>query len=201
MTMIVAIVQPQQLHSGRAQRSREGGPVGALAGYRRRGVLRPRAGVLPVRRRALRSEHAARLLLREQRKCLLEHGRAKGEQLGPSCRTQGRLFRLASGRPVSQPALEDDDDPAQRRGACGASPPRGSCLGPERDRHALCAADASRRQRRDIQVRREERRPPPRQGRDLHAQAAVRGERLRHARSPQPLEGRHQPLLRPLRLC
>ena len=38
--------------------------------------------------------------------------------------------------------------------------------------------------------------PRGRQGRDVHAQAAVRRQRLGHAHPPEPLEGRHQPLLR-----
>ena len=35
-----------------------------------------------------------------------------------------------------------------------------------------------------------------RQGRDVHAEAALRRQRLGHAYPPEPLEGRHEPLLR-----
>ena len=41
-----------------------------------------------------------------------------------------------------------------------------------------------------LQVRRPQRRPQARQGRDLHAEADLRRQRLRHARPPVDLEGR-----------
>ena len=47
-----------------------------------------------------------------------------------------------------------------------------------------------------VQVRREERRPQARQDGDLHAQAAVRRQRLGHALPPVALEGRQEPLRR-----
>ena len=46
----------------------------------------------------------------------------------------------------------------------------------------------------------QERRAPAQQGRDVHAQADLRGQRQRHALPPEPVEGREEPLLRPGRL-
>ena len=45
-----------------------------------------------------------------------------------------------------------------------------------------------------VQVHHQERRPPARQDRDLHAQAALRRQRLGHARPPVDLEGRQAAL-------
>ena len=47
-----------------------------------------------------------------------------------------------------------------------------------------------------VQVRRQERRPPPRQDRDVHAQADLRRQRLGHALPPVDLEGREEPVRR-----
>ena len=47
-----------------------------------------------------------------------------------------------------------------------------------------------------LQVHRQERRQAPRQGRDVHAEAALPGQRLGHAHATCDLEERHQPLRR-----
>ena len=68
--------------------------------------------------------------------------------------------------------------------------------GPGRDRHALRHAVDDGRQADALQVRREERRACRGQDRHLHAQAAVPGQRLGHARAPVAVEGRRAAVLR-----
>ena len=79
-------------------------------------------------------------------------------------------------------------------------PPRGLGRRPGGDRPAVRQAAAHGRQAPDLQVRGQERRPPGRQVGDLHAQAAVRGERLRDARPPVAVPGRRQRHVRLQRL-
>ena len=74
--------------------------------------------------------------------------------------------------------------------------PRGGHRGSGRDRHALRHAGDDGRQAHALQVRREERGARRGQDRDLHAQAAVPGQRLRHARAPVAVEGRRAAVLR-----
>ena len=59
-----------------------------------------------------------------------------------------------------------------------------------RDRSALRHAGEVGRQHDDVQVRHPQRRQSVRQDGDVHAQAAVRGQRQRHAHAPEHLEGR-----------
>ena len=59
-----------------------------------------------------------------------------------------------------------------------AAPPRGGHRRPGRDRHALRRPGPDGRQRAEVQVRRQERGPQARQDGDVHAQAAVQGQRL-----------------------
>ena len=84
----------------------------------------------------------------------------------------------------------------------GRSPsPRGGNRRPGRDRHAVHDADAHGRQPDALQVRGQECRPQARHDRDIHAQAAVRGQRLGHARPSELVEGQYQPVLRRDALC
>ena len=62
------------------------------------------------------------------------------------------------------------------------------------------SAAAHGRQADALQVRGQERGPGGRQDRDVHAQAAVRRQRLRHALPPEPVEGRRAAVLRRGRL-
>ncbi len=59
-----------------------------------------------------------------------------------------------------------------------------------RDRRALLAAGEDGRHADVVQVHRQERRPPPRQDRDVHAQADFRRQRQRYAHASEHLEGR-----------
>ena len=74
-------------------------------------------------------------------------------------------------------------------------PPRGRALA-ARDRHALRRGAADVRQRDDLPDRRQGDRAYARRLRDVHAEAAVRRERLRDAHPPVAVLGRHERLLR-----
>ena len=74
--------------------------------------------------------------------------------------------------------------------------PRGRALA-ARDRHALRRRPADVRQRDDVPHHGQGDRDEVRRLRDLHAEAAVRRERLGHARAPVALHGRAQRVLRP----
>ena len=76
-----------------------------------------------------------------------------------------------------------------------AAPPRGGVRRPGRDRHALRHPADHGRQADDLQVRGQERGAGVRQDGHLHAQAAVRGQRLGHAHPPVAVEGRRAALL------
>ena len=80
----------------------------------------------------------------------------------------------------------------QGRGA----PPRGGHRRPGRDRHALRPTDQDGRQPDELQVHHPHDLQEARHDGHLHAQAALWRQRLRHARAPEPVEGRHQRLLR-----
>ena len=66
-------------------------------------------------------------------------------------------------------------------------PPRGRHGRAGRDRHAVRHAAHDRRQRHEVQVRRQEHGVPGRQDRDVHAEAAVHGQRLGDAHPPEPV--------------
>ena len=74
-------------------------------------------------------------------------------------------------------------------------PPRGRHRGAGRDRHALRLAAHDRRQRHEVQVRRQEHGLPGRQDRHVHAQAAVHGQRVGDAHPPEPVDRRRAAVL------
>ena len=76
--------------------------------HRRHRVLRPRGGVLHLRRRALRDEAERRLLLHRLHRGRLEHRpRRGGRQPRPQDALQGRLLPGPAGRPLRRPARRD----------------------------------------------------------------------------------------------
>ena len=164
--------------------------------HRRHQLLGSGGGVLHVRQRPLRPERAERLLLHRLQGRRLEHG-ARGEsepwlQAAP----QGRLLPGAALGPVAGHPLGDHPG-AQGRGREGrGAPPRGGHGRPGRDRHALRPARQNGRQSAHLQVHHPHDLQEARHDGHLHAQAALRRQRLRHARAPEPVEGRHQHLLR-----
>ena len=73
---------------------------------------------------------------------------------------------------------------------------RGGHRRPGRDRHAVRPAGRDGRQRPEVQVHRQERGPQAQQDGHVHAQAALHGQRHRHARPFLAVEGRREPLCR-----
>ena len=107
----------------------------------------------------------------------------------------GLLPDAADGHDAEHP--QRDGGGADRPGHPGrGASSRGRDRRAVRDRHALPGPADDGRQRDDVQVRLQERRRPAREGRDVHAQAAVPGQRQRHARAFQLVEGRQAALRR-----
>ncbi len=172
---------------------------------RRRGhdLHRPRAGVLLLRLHPLRPELPLRLLLHRLGGGRLEQrqgGHARPAEPRLQAALQAGLLPGAADGPVPGHPVGHGAGPGVGRRAGRGAPPRGGHRRPDRDRHALRHADEDGRQGPLVQVLREEHRPEVGQDRDLHAQAAVPGQRLRHAHPPVAVEERQEPLLRAGRL-
>ena len=177
----------------------EGGDVPGFHRTGRHRLLRRRSRVLHLRQRALRPERARGLLLHRRRGGPLELG-PRGEQSGLSSALQGRLLPGSSHRSLPGPAHRDGADHAELRPRGRVPSSRSRHRRPDRDRSEVRLADQVGRRHDALQVHREERRQPVRQDGDLHAQAALPGQRQRHAHPPVAVEGR-QAALRRRRLC
>ncbi len=108
---------------------------------------------------------------------------------------RGRLLRPHAARRGQRPAPRHGADARGDGHPRRVQPSRGGAQ-PARDRPALRRRAHHGRQRHDAQARRQGDRAAPRRVRDLHAQADLRRQRLRHARPPVALQGRPQRLLR-----
>ena len=117
-------------------------------------------------------------------------GRQENPNLGYKIRYKEGYFPVPpDGQPAGHPKRDDAHPGVHRRPHRGAAP-RGRNRRPVRDRHALQQPGDHGRQPPEIQVRHQEHRQEARQGGDVHAQAAVRRQRERHARPLLTLEGR-----------
>ena len=125
--------------------------------------------------------------------------RVRRRQHGPSPGRQGRLLPGPAGRFDERPARRDDVGLHRHGPDHGNPPPRGGA-GAERARLPLRHAGEDRRQRAEVQVHAAQRRPQLRQDADLHAEAALRRQRLGHAHPPVDLEGQ-QAAVRGFGLC
>ena len=156
---------------------------------RGRPALDPAAGAEAGRGAGLRRlQHRPRA-----RVLLLPLGQAGGRRArGPR---RGRLLRPDHARrrlrraPRHRAGAGEDGHPRR------VHPPRGRPL-PARGRHALQERARDGRRLHDLPHRRQGVRDEVRLARDLHAEAAVRRERLRHARPPVARQGRQERLLR-----
>ena len=103
---------------------------------------------------------------------------------------QGRLLSRPAGRPTDESPQRDDADDDRLRAGRRVSAPRGGHGRPDRDRPEVQQPGPRGRQHDAVQVHRQERRRPAQQDGHLHAQAAVRRQRLRDAHAHLDLEGR-----------
>ncbi len=154
--------------------------------------LRPRGRVLRVRPHRLRAGRAPGVLRDRLRRGLLEHRPSGRHRPEPRLQAppEGGLLPGPAGGLAGQPARRDGGLDGVARDSLRVSPPRGLLGRPGRDRHALPAAAEDGRPDDDLQVRGQERGGARGQDGDVHAQADLRGERLRHARPPVAVEGR-----------
>ena len=126
------------------------------------------------------------LLLRERR---AQRGRGADDP------GQGRVLRPDDPGRRLRPAPRHGQRAEGGRDPGRVHAPRGGAL-PARDRHALRRGAADVRQRDDLPDRGQGDRQPARRLRDLHAQAAVRRERLGHAHAPVAVLGGLERVLR-----
>ncbi len=168
------------LRSRSALHRQEGRDVSGVDRAGRHRLLRRRSRVLHLRQRALRPERARRLLLHRRRRRPLEF-RPRGEQPGLSSALQGRIFPGSADRSLSGPAHRDGADHAELRAGGRVPSSRSRDRRADRNRPEVRFADQVGRRHDALQVHREERRQPVRQDGDLHAQAALSGQRQRHA--------------------
>ncbi len=183
-----------------AQRRPQGGQLPQEHRHRRHLLHRPRGRVLHLRRRALRPDAQLRLLLPRQHRGRVEPRHGRGPQPGLQAAAQGRLFPRAAGRPDDgHPQRDDADDDRLRHRRRGPAS-RGGHGRAVRNRPEVRRPGDDGRPDVHVQVHHQERRPAARQDRDLHAQAAVQRQRLRHAHAHFAVEGRQDPVRRQ-RLC
>ena len=152
-----------------------------------RGRPAPRA---PARRRA-RERDGLRQLLRRPRARVLPVPRL---QVHRGAR-RGRLLRPHDARRRLRRAARHRAGAREARHRRRVLPPRGRAE-PARDRHALRRRAEDGRRLHDLPHHGQGDRAQVRLARDLHAQAAVRRERLRHAHPPVAVQGRPQRVLR-----
>ena len=179
-----------------ALRRAQGGRAPAVHRPGRHLLHRARGRVLHLRRRAL---PPGRQLVEPPGRLgrgRLEHGPRRAAQPRLQDPLQGGLLPPPARRPLPGPAHRDDAGARAGRHRGRAAAPRGRHRRAGRDRRALRRAHPHGRQADAVQVRREERRPPVRQDRHVHAQARVPGQRVGHARAPVAVEGRRAAVLR-----
>ncbi len=140
--------------------------------------------------------HSAFYALDDKRGSRVEHRPPREAEPGLQGALPAGLLPVPADRRDARPAQRDD---AGDGGvwADGREPPPpegdGRAVGHQR---ALRRPGERGRRGAEVQVRRQERGPEARQDGDVHAEAAVRRLRQRHARPRQPVEERHQPVRR-----
>ncbi len=129
-------------------------------GHRRRLVLGSGGRVLHLRLDPLRPEPARGLLPHRCGRRRLELRRREERRRLPQPRLQaplqGGLLPRAADGPLPGPPLPDGAEPREGRRQDRGAPSRGGHRRPGRDRHALRPAAGDRRQRHEVQVRRQE---------------------------------------------
>ena len=114
----------------------------------------------------------------------LEHRRRVRErQPRLQGQVQGRLLPGRAVRPLRRAARRDGHRAREVRPASSSAPTTRSAPPARRRSTTVRRAAQGRRRRDEVQVHRQERRLAQRQDRDLHAEADLRRQRLRHARA------------------
>ena len=187
-------VHPRGVLARPAQRGPQGGELPGQHRHRRHRVLRRGGRVLHLRLGELRLEDERHVLRDRLRGGLVEHRRAGRGRRQPEPRLQGppqgRLLPRRAVRPLRRPARQDVHQPAERRLHAGARSPRGGHRRPGRDQLQVQHPAARGRRPGAVQVHHQEHRVAGRQDRHVHAEAAVRRQRVGHARPPVAVEGR-----------
>ena len=120
-TLVHQLLDPRPVHRRAvqprpAQHRGQGRGVPRDHRHRRHRVLRPRGGVLHLRRRAVRDQAERRLLLHRLHRGRVEHRpRRGGRQPRLQAPLQGRLLPRAPGRPLRRPARLDGPGLQERR--------------------------------------------------------------------------------------
>ena len=154
-------------------------------------ALRGRSAPRPAPRRGARQGDGLRPLLRRAGARVLPVPRQQGHRGA----RRGRLLRPHDARRRLRRAARDRARAREARHRRGVLPPRGRPL-PARDRHALRRRAEDGRRLHDVPHHGQGVRDEVRLARDVHAQAAVRRERLGDAHAPVAVQGRPQRLLR-----
>ncbi len=173
-----------------APHRQEGRGISQVDRHRRHVVLRARSGVLHLRRCPVLPGPAFGLLHGGLDGGHLELGSRRSPEPRVQTSLQGGVLPGASNGQLPGPALRDDPDHGEDGHRDRGAAPRGGHRRPSRDRHALRHAALDGRQAHALQVRGQERGPRCGIHRHLHAQAALPGQRVGHARAPVALAGR-----------
>ena len=162
----------------------------------RRRALRGRPALRDAARARAREGDGLRRLLHRARAGVLLLPAGRAERRPAAGARQGRLLRPHDARRGIRPAPRHGAGAGAARHPRRVHAPRGRALA-ARDRHALRAGPGDGRQRDDVPHHGQGDRDEVRRLRDVHAEAAVRRERLGDARAPVAVRRRPQLVLRP----
>ena len=154
-------------------------------------ALRGRPAPRPAPRRGARQGDGLRALLRRAGARVLPVPRQQGHRGA----RRGRLLRPHDARRRLRRAARDRAGAGEARDRGGVLPPRGRAVA-ARDRHALRRRAEDGRRLHDVPHHGQGVRDEVRLARDVHAQAAVRRERLGDAHAPVAVQGRQERVLR-----
>ena len=166
-------------------RGRRGGADVRRHPHARARALRGRPAPRPAPRRGARQGDGLRALLRRAGARVLPVPRQQGHRGA----RRGRLLRPHDARRRLRRAARDRAGAREARDRGGVLPPRGRAVA-ARDRHALRRRAEDGRRLHDVPHHGQGVRDEVRLARDVHAQAAVRRERLGDAHAPVAVQGR-----------
>ena len=199
LSLLCEIAEPVTLRAvreGSAPGREARGGVSALDRHRRHVLRRPRVRVLRLRRGLVHERPERGALQGRLGRGSLELRRPRSRLHDPR---EAGLLPARAARHAERPAHAHGADARAARRAVRVPPSRGRVGGPVRDRPALREPDAHGGSGAALQVRDQEHGARRRQVGDVHAEADLRRQRLRHALPPVAVEGRHAALRRQVR--